>query len=173
MRTALVLVRERVVAQRQPQHEQPFVREIGLDFAYCHQRDGCVSRHACACSAVAISFFARVRLQRYGTDGKPAGKPGLTEAGAISVEDRAQQIVAALRGRNRELMIASQAKMNLWLKLLAPRRVDNMAHAVLKKEAVVPLAVARVIAGGPSTANRAFRTRSGVIATLLSCVRLV
>jgi hypothetical protein len=83
---------------------------------------------------VAISFFARVRLQGYGTDGKPAGKLGPTEAGAISVEDRAQQIVAALRGRNRELMMTSQAKMNLWLKLLAPRRVDNMAHAVLKKK---------------------------------------
>ena len=63
--------------------------------------------------------------------------------------------------------------MNLWLKSLAPRRVDNMAHAVLKKKGVVPLAVARVIAGGPSIANRAFRTRSGVIAALLSCVRLV
>jgi len=50
------------------------------------------------------------------------------------VEDRTQQIVAALRGRNRELMIALQAKMNVWLKLLAPRRVDNMAHAVLKKK---------------------------------------
>jgi hypothetical protein len=83
---------------------------------------------------VAISFFARVRLQGYGTDGKPAGKPGLTEAGAILVEDRAQQIVAALRGRNRELMMASPAKMNLWLKLRAPGRVDNMAHAVLKKK---------------------------------------
>ena len=50
------------------------------------------------------------------------------------LEDRAQQIVAALRGRNRELMMASQAKMNLWLKLLAPRRVDNMAHAVSRKK---------------------------------------
>jgi hypothetical protein len=31
-------------------------------------------------------------------------------------------------------MMTPQAKMNLWLKLLAPRRVDNMAHGVLKKK---------------------------------------
>jgi hypothetical protein len=39
------------------------------------------------------------------------------EAGTILVEDRAPQLVAALRGRNRELMMPSQAKMNLWLRL--------------------------------------------------------
>jgi short-subunit dehydrogenase len=75
-----------------------------------------------------------IRLRGYGADGKPAGKSGLKEEGAMSVEECARQIIAALRGRKRELVMTTQAKIGLWLKLLAPRIVDNMARAALKKK---------------------------------------
>ena len=51
----------------------------------------------------------------------------------MSVEECTRQIVAALRGRKRELVMTTKAKVGLWLKLFAPRLVDNMARAALKK----------------------------------------
>jgi short-subunit dehydrogenase len=74
-----------------------------------------------------------IRLHGYGFDGKTAGKFGLEEAGAMSVEECARQIVVALRGRKRELVMTTKAKVGLWLKLLAPGIVDRMARAALKK----------------------------------------
>ena len=74
-----------------------------------------------------------IRLHGYGTDGKPAGKSGLKEEGAMSVEECARHIVAALRGRKRELVMTTKAKVGLWLKLLAPGIVDRMARAALKQ----------------------------------------
>lgn len=80
------------------------------------------------------SFVAtNLRRHAYGADGKPAGKSNLAIKGAMPVEDCARQIIAALRGRKRELVMTTRAKIALWLKLLAPRVVDNMVRAELKK----------------------------------------
>jgi len=74
-----------------------------------------------------------IRLHGYGADGKAAGRSGLKEEGAMSVEACARQTIAALRGRRRELVMTAKARIGLWLKLLAPRIVDDMARAALKK----------------------------------------
>jgi short-subunit dehydrogenase len=74
-----------------------------------------------------------IRYHGYGADGKVAGRSGLKEDGAMSVDECARQIIAALRGRRRELVMTRKARVALWLKLFAPRLVDNMARAALKK----------------------------------------
>jgi short-subunit dehydrogenase len=74
-----------------------------------------------------------IRLHGYGADGKPAGTSGLKEERAMPVEECARQIIAALRARRRELVMTTQAKIGLWLKLIAPGIVDKMARAALKK----------------------------------------
>jgi short-subunit dehydrogenase len=74
-----------------------------------------------------------IRLHGYGADGKPAGTSGLKEERAMPVEDCVRQIIAALRARRRELVMTTQAKIGLWLKLIAPGIVDKMARAALKK----------------------------------------
>jgi short-subunit dehydrogenase len=74
-----------------------------------------------------------IRYHGYGADGKVAGRSGLKKEGAMSVEECARQIITALRGRKRELVMTTKARVGLWLKLLAPRLVDNMARAALKK----------------------------------------
>jgi short-subunit dehydrogenase len=76
----------------------------------------------------------QIRHHGYGADGRPAGKSGLNEEGAMSVEECACQIVAALRGRRRELVMTTRAKVGLGLKLVAPRMVDKMARAAVRKE---------------------------------------
>lgn len=42
-------------------------------------------------------------------------------------------VLAAMRARRRELVMTSKAKVGLWLKLIAPRIVDGMARAALKR----------------------------------------
>ncbi len=74
-----------------------------------------------------------IRLHGYGADGRAAGKSGLKEEGAMSVEECARQIITALRRRKRELVMTPRAKVGLWLKLIAPGIVDAMARAALKK----------------------------------------
>ena len=73
-----------------------------------------------------------LRLHGYGADGKPAGKSGLKEEGAMSVEECARQIVVAMRGRKRELVMTTKARIGMWLKLIAPRMVDRMARDAVK-----------------------------------------
>lgn len=75
-----------------------------------------------------------IRLRGYGADGKPAGKSGLKEGRAMTVDECARQIIGALRARKRELVMTPKARLGLWLKLIAPGMVDKMAQAAVKKE---------------------------------------
>ncbi|MGH6959048.1 MAG: SDR family oxidoreductase, partial [Dongiaceae bacterium] len=74
-----------------------------------------------------------IRLHGYGADGKPAGKSGLKEEGAMQVEDCARQIADAIATRRRELVMTLQGKVGLWLKLAAPGVVDRMVLKAVKK----------------------------------------
>ncbi len=76
-----------------------------------------------------------IRLHGYGVDGNPAGKSSLEDDDAMSVEECARQIVGALAARRRELVMTPQARLGMWLKLIAPHMVDNMARAALKQDA--------------------------------------
>lgn len=77
----------------------------------------------------------RIRHNGYGADGKPAGRSGLEEKGAMSVEECVQQMLPAMATRQRELIMTAKAKIGLWLKLIAPNKVDDMALAALNKAA--------------------------------------
>jgi short-subunit dehydrogenase len=72
-----------------------------------------------------------IRVHGYGADGKPAGVSGLKEEGAMSVDECARQIVAAMRARKREVVMTAKGKIGQWLKLIAPRVVDRMARRAL------------------------------------------
>jgi short-subunit dehydrogenase len=74
------------------------------------------------------------RIHGYGADGKPAGKSGLKEEGAMSTEECARQIIAALRARKRELVMTAKGRLGMWLKLIAPGMVDRMAQAAVNKD---------------------------------------
>ena len=76
-----------------------------------------------------------IRHHGYGPDGQPAGKSGLKDDDAMSVEECARQIIGALAARRRELVRTASARLGRWLKLIAPGLVDNMTRAALKKDA--------------------------------------
>lgn len=75
-----------------------------------------------------------IRYHGYGADGGAAGKSGLKEDGAMSVEECVRQIVGAMRSRRRELVMTGRARLGMWLKLIAPGLVDRMTRAALKKD---------------------------------------
>ena len=74
-----------------------------------------------------------IRVNGYGPDGRPAGRSGLEEKNAMPVEECARQILRAILGRRRELVMTAQARLGLWLQLLAPDMVDRMVMKVVKK----------------------------------------
>ncbi len=76
-----------------------------------------------------------IRRHGYGADGKPAGRSGLDERGAMPVDVCAREMIAAIASRKRELVMTARGKIGLWLKLIAPGLVDRIAIAALAKEA--------------------------------------
>lgn len=74
-----------------------------------------------------------IRRNGWNAQGTRAGVSGLEEAGAMSVQECARQIIAAMSARKRQLIMTPKGKIGMWLKLLAPQMVDNMARAALAK----------------------------------------
>jgi len=74
-----------------------------------------------------------LRVHGYGPDGKPAGKSGLKEEGAMPVRECARQIVEATLARKREHVMTLQGRIGLWLKLAMPKVVDRMILRAVKK----------------------------------------
>ena len=74
-----------------------------------------------------------IRVHGYGADGRPAGRSGLDEKGAMTVEECARQIIRAMQARKRELIMTAQGRLGQWVKLIAPGLVDRMALRALKR----------------------------------------
>jgi short-subunit dehydrogenase len=74
-----------------------------------------------------------IRIHGYGPDGKPAGRSGLKDDNAMSVEECARQILAATHARKRQLIMTLQGKIGLWLQLIAPGLVDRMILSAIAK----------------------------------------
>ncbi len=75
-------------------------------------------------------------LRRHGLNGRgeSAGISGLDETHAMPVEVCARLIVRAIERRRREVVMTAKGRLGLWLKLIAPRWVDNLARRALRKE---------------------------------------
>lgn len=75
-------------------------------------------------------------IRRHGLkgDGGTAGFSGLSEAGAMPVDECARQMLQALKARKRELVMTNKGKFGLMLKAFAPALVDNMARKALSTE---------------------------------------
>lgn len=74
-----------------------------------------------------------IRYRGYGADGQPAGRSGLDETGAMSVQTCARLIRQGMERRQREVVMTTKGKVGRWLKLLAPGLVDRMARAALAR----------------------------------------
>jgi short-subunit dehydrogenase len=74
-----------------------------------------------------------IRRNGWNAQGQKAGVSGLQEQSAMTVQECARQIVAAMAARKRAVVMTAKGKIGLWLKLIAPGVVDNLARAALAK----------------------------------------
>jgi short-subunit dehydrogenase len=73
------------------------------------------------------------RYRGFGPDGQPAGRSGLDERGAMSVQTCARLIVDGTEARKRDIVMTAKGKFGRWMKLIAPSLVDRMAVKALKQ----------------------------------------
>jgi len=89
--------------------------------------------------AVTIAYpgVVATEIRRRGFDarGRPAGRSGLKEEGAMPVDECARRILDGMEAREREVVMTAKGKIGRLLKLLAPGVVENMALAALREEA--------------------------------------
>ncbi|RQP23891.1 SDR family oxidoreductase [Piscinibacter terrae] len=74
-----------------------------------------------------------IRYRGFNAAGQAAGKSGLDESGAMSVEECARLIVQGTEARQRDIVMSTKGKLGRWLKLIAPGMVDKMALKALNK----------------------------------------
>lgn len=75
-----------------------------------------------------------IRYRGYNAKGEAAGQSGLDESGAMSVETCARLIRTGLNARQRDIVMSAKGKLSRWMKLIAPRLVDQLALKALKSE---------------------------------------
>lgn len=76
----------------------------------------------------------KIRYRGYNARGHQAGKSGLKEEGAMSVEECARLIIQGLNVRKREVVMTAKGKIGRFLKLLAPGLLEKMALNALNEE---------------------------------------
>jgi short-subunit dehydrogenase len=74
-----------------------------------------------------------IRRRGFDAAGRPAGRSGLDERGAMSVEECARLILAGTLARRRDVVMTAQGKLGRWLKLIAPGLVDRLALEALAR----------------------------------------
>ncbi len=74
-----------------------------------------------------------IRETASGPDGTPIVVSPVKEDEAMSVEDCARRIVAAIERRERDLVMTARGKLGVWLKLLAPSLVDRLAKRAIER----------------------------------------
>jgi short-subunit dehydrogenase len=76
-----------------------------------------------------------IRYRGFNARGEAAGRSGLDERRAMSVETCARLIVDGAERRRRDVVMTAQGKLGRWMKLLAPSLVDRAALNALNREA--------------------------------------
>ena len=76
-----------------------------------------------------------IRYHGFDAHGRPAGKSGLDERGAMSVEACARLIVEGAEARRRDIVMTAKGKLSRWIKLIAPRLIDRLASKALAQDA--------------------------------------
>lgn len=77
----------------------------------------------------------QIRYRGYDASGQPAGRSGLDERGAMTVETCARLILDGATARRRDIVMSAKGKAGRWLKLIAPALVDRLALKALNREA--------------------------------------
>jgi short-subunit dehydrogenase len=69
-----------------------------------------------------------ISSRAFKADGKVSGEISIHEKGAMSVETCTRQILEAVAKRKREVVMTLEGKLGLWLKLIAPKLIDQITR---------------------------------------------
>lgn len=84
---------------------------------------------------VAPAFvLSEIHRRALGCDGKPLGKSPLKEDKIMTAEKCAALIARAMENRDRLLITDSRARVGRWLRIVAPRLVDNIAKKAIQEK---------------------------------------
>ena len=75
-----------------------------------------------------------IRYRGFNAQGDAAGKSGLDESGAMTVETCARLIREGMDRRERDIVMSFKGKLSRWMKLIAPRLVDRLALKALNQD---------------------------------------
>jgi len=75
-----------------------------------------------------------IRRRGFDAQGRPAGRSGLDERGAMSVERCARLILDGAEARRRDIVMTARGRAGRWLKLVAPDLVDRLALRALARD---------------------------------------
>ena len=75
-----------------------------------------------------------IRRRGFNAQGRPAGKSGLDEHGAMSVAQCARLIIEGAQARKRDIVMGAKGKLGRWIKLIAPSMVDRIAMKALNTQ---------------------------------------
>ncbi len=75
-----------------------------------------------------------IRYRGFNAQGDAAGKSGLDESGAMTVETCARLIREGMERRERDIVMSFKGKLSRWMKLIAPGLVDRLALKALNQD---------------------------------------
>lgn len=75
---------------------------------------------------------SEIHRRALGGDGAPLGVSPLVESKVMKADECARQIVGAIERRERLLVTSTRGKLGRWLKLVAPRMMDNLALKAIR-----------------------------------------
>lgn len=77
---------------------------------------------------------SEIHRRALGSDGKPLGVSPLVESKVMKSDECAELIIGAMERRERLLLTSGRGKLGRWLKLLAPRLMDNIAAKAIREK---------------------------------------
>jgi short-subunit dehydrogenase len=77
--------------------------------------------------------LSEIHKRAIGPDGRPLGKSPLQQDKIMSAEDCARLTADAMAARKREVLMSRRARLGMWLKLLAPTRLDAIAQKAIQE----------------------------------------
>lgn len=78
---------------------------------------------------------SEIRERAFGPDGQPLGKGNspVQEGKVMSAEECARIAIRGMAQRKRDVLMSTRSKIGLWLKLIAPGMVDNIARRAIER----------------------------------------
>jgi short-subunit dehydrogenase len=75
--------------------------------------------------------LSEIHKRAIGPDGQPLGKSPMQEDKIMPTEECARLSADAIQARQRELLMSRRARLGMWLKLIAPGRIDKIAQKAI------------------------------------------